>query len=104
MADAILRGSKRGVMRSLCTGSKEVSRAGQGRAYCTGFGHVGLPSTKGREESNAEQGVLRRLASLELQFEAVMLLAQGAQLLLHLLILAHQGSLHQPPTKRLALS
>lgn len=37
---------------------------------------------------------LQGLVSLELQLEALMLLSQGAQLLLHFLILAHQGSLH----------
>ena len=39
---------------------------------------------------------LQRLAVLELQLEALMLLAQGGQLLIHFLILAHQSSLHHP--------
>lgn len=33
---------------------------------------------------------------MELQLEALMLLAKGGQLLIHLLILAHQSSLHHP--------
>ena len=39
---------------------------------------------------------LQRFAGLELQLETLMLLTQGGQFLIHLLVLAHQSSLHTP--------
>ena len=39
---------------------------------------------------------LQRFADLELQLETLVLLTQGGQLLIHLLVLAHQSSLHTP--------
>jgi len=40
-------------------------------------------------QRSVAENSLQRFASLELQLEALVLLAQGAQLLFHLLILAH---------------